>query len=102
MRRAKIYNHGVYAGDLIETDKQTFEFHYLPDYKGPAISLTMPCLQKDFYFENFPPFFDGLLPEGLLLEFLLKNAKIDRGDYFSQLITVGKDCVGSVTVEAAT
>jgi hypothetical protein len=32
MRRAKIYNHGIYAGDLIETNKQTFEFHYLPDW----------------------------------------------------------------------
>ncbi|MGD9592865.1 MAG: HipA N-terminal domain-containing protein, partial [Candidatus Berkiella sp.] len=55
--------------------------------------------QKHFSFTTFPPFFDGLLPEGILLEALLKNAKIDKNDLFSQLVTVGNDLVGSVTVE---
>jgi serine/threonine-protein kinase HipA len=42
--------------------------------------------------------FDGLLPEGAQLEALLKTHKIDRNDYFKQLVTVGRDLVGSLSV----
>lgn len=98
MRKAKVYNHGVLAGILLET-QEGFEFNYEDAYKGPPISLTMPLKQKQYLYSAFPPFFDGLLPEGILLEALLKNAKIDKNDLFSQLVTVGKDLVGSVTVE---
>ena len=59
----------------------------------------MPVEQKEFEFNEFPPFFDGLLPEGIMLESLLKQKKIDKTDYFSQLIAVGADMVGAVTVE---
>jgi serine/threonine-protein kinase HipA len=47
----------------------------------------------------FPLFLDGLLPEGIQLEGLLKTRKIDRYDYFSQLVAVGNDMVGAVTVK---
>ena len=99
MRKAQVYNHGIYAGQLIEEDEGTYKFIYDGQYKGPAISLTMPVSKQCFNYKQFPPFFDGLLPEGMLLEALLKNAKIDRKDLFSQIVTVGKDLVGSVTVE---
>jgi serine/threonine-protein kinase HipA len=63
------------------------------------ISLTMPVKEKVFEFDRFPPYFDGLLPEGILLEGLLKQRKIDKYDYFSQLVTVGGDLVGAMTVQ---
>ena len=99
MRKARVFNYGVYAGELIDKGDGTYEFAYDENYGGPAISLTMPLAKKRFSYNQFPPFFDGLLPEGMLLEALLKNAKIDRKDLFSQIVTVGKDLVGSVTVE---
>lgn len=99
MREARVFNYGHYAGRLIEIDQNQYEFIYDDQYKGPPVSLTMPVAKKHFSYSQFPPFFDGLLPEGMLLEALLKSAKIDRKDYFLQLITVGKDLVGSVTVE---
>lgn len=98
MRKAKVYNHSQLAGWLIQLDGDTYEFEYFRDYNGPPISLTMPTSKKRYQFPCFPPFFDGLLPEGLMLEALLKRAKIDRHDYFQQLICVGADLVGSVTV----
>ena len=49
--------------------------------------------------EEFPPFLDGLLPEGSQLEGLLKLKKIDRNDLFSQLMAVGEDVVGVVTLQ---
>jgi serine/threonine-protein kinase HipA len=58
----------------------------------------MPIEQKDHDFDSFPPFFEGLLPEGEMLDGLLRQLKIDRKDYFTQLIAVGADTVGAVTV----
>ncbi|WP_235893039.1 HipA N-terminal domain-containing protein, partial [Flavobacterium franklandianum] len=40
-----------------------------------------------------------LLPEGVMLEGLLRIVKIDKKDYFSQLIATGNDLVGAVTVK---
>jgi len=99
MRRAKIYMQGLPAGvlDEIEYNKQ-YRFVYDEDYNGEPVSLTMPIEKKEFEFNTFPPFFDGLLPEGVMLEGLLKQRKIDKDDYFSQLIAVGSDLVGAVTV----
>ena len=69
------------------------------DYSGEPVSLTMPVSNTPYKFDCFPQFFDGLLPEGGQLEGLLKIYKIDKSDYFTQLIVTGQDLVGAVTVE---
>jgi serine/threonine-protein kinase HipA len=74
-------------------------FEYLDGYDGLEVSRTMPTKVKVYKFDKFPPFFDGLLPEGIQLEGLLKIRKIDKNDYFSQLLAVGEDMVGVVTVK---
>ena len=99
MRKAKVYNFGELAGILSDDDGK-YTFKYLNEYKGYSISLTMPREQQEFTFSTFPAFFDGLLPEGNQLEALLKTAKLDRHDLFGQLVTVGQDLVGSVTLKA--
>jgi serine/threonine-protein kinase HipA len=94
--------HGLPAGILEEIEAgKNYRFVYFEDYNGPPVSLTMPVEEKEFLFDRFPPFFDGLLPEGPLLEGLLKHRKIDKHDYFSQLVTVGNELVGAVTVKKA-
>lgn len=99
MRKVKVFVKDIEAGILSElVQGKEYVFEYLEDYKGPEVSRTMPTSQKVYTFDTFPPFFDGLLPEGIQLEGLLKIKKIDRSDYFSQLISVGKDTVGAVTV----
>lgn len=100
MRRAKVYINGVHAGILEEVEKGSlYRFSYVPNYAGEPVSLLMPVREASYEFDRFPPFFDGILPEGMQLEALLKRAKIDRDDLFQQLITVGGDLVGNVTVE---
>ena len=100
MRRAEILLHAEPAGILEEIESgKKYRFAYFEEYNGPAVALTMPVEEKEFVFDRFPPFFDGLLPEGLLLEGLLKQCKIDKYDYFSQLVAVGNDLVGAVTVQ---
>lgn len=100
MRTAKVYMHSQLAGYFIEIEKKLkYTFSYDENYMGEPISLTMPVEQRDFSFNSFPPFFDGLLPEGIQLDGLLKFSKIDKDDYFSQLIATGADLVGAVSVE---
>ncbi|MCW8805577.1 MAG: HipA N-terminal domain-containing protein [Ignavibacteriaceae bacterium] len=100
MKKAKVYNFGILAGELIEIEKgHKYKFVYSDNYTGTPVSLTMPVKQKEYEFNQFPPFFDGLLPEGVQLEALIRQMKIDKNDFFSQLLHVGKDLIGSVTVE---
>jgi len=100
MRKAKVLVHGVSAGRLDELIKgQKYRFVYDDNYAGPAVSLTMPITKQTYEFSEFPPFFDGLLPEGVQLEGLLRLRKIDKDDCFQQLLAVGNDLVGAVTVE---
>jgi serine/threonine-protein kinase HipA len=101
MRKAKVYVKGVEAGILSEIKQGTkYTFEYIEDYSGVEVSLTMPRTKRKYVFNTFPPFFDGLLPEGIQLDGLLKIKKIDRYDLFSQLIAVGEDLVGTVTVKS--
>lgn|SRR5665811_1312859 len=103
MRSAKILVSGLEVGILTELDfGKKFRFEYINNYSGTPISLTMPLSQLVYEFDSFPPFFDGLLPEGYQLDGLLKFGKIDRNDLFSQLVTVGDDLVGNVTVKEIT
>jgi serine/threonine-protein kinase HipA len=99
LRQARVYKAGVLAGVLQELEDHKFRFEYLPDYQGAPVSLSMPIQQREWRFDRFPPFFDGLLPEGIQLQSLLKIRKLDRADFFGQLIAVGQDLVGDVTVE---
>ncbi|PXY40373.1 toxin HipA [Flavobacterium cheongpyeongense] len=100
MRKAVVYVHGTRAGELMEEKSGRYLFIYDDDYSSEPVSLTMPSSHKKYSFLDFPPFFEGLLPEGIMLEGLLKINKIDKKDYFSQLMAVGNDLVGAVTVKA--
>lgn len=102
MRAANVFFHGQLAGRLEELESgRKYRFIYRKDYGGVAISLTMPTTALEYAFDRFPPFFDGLLPEGVMLEGLLRQGKIDKRDHFSQLVAVGGDLVGAVTVQEA-
>ena len=99
MRKADVFIQDRLAGLLKEEDDGTYSFTYQEGYSGPPVSLAMPVIRRNYAFKNFPPFFDGLLPEGVQLEALLRREKLDRDDYLGQLITVGADLVGAVTVK---
>jgi serine/threonine-protein kinase HipA len=101
MKKANVLVNGVLAGEIQETERgKKYSFVYLAEYEGPSVSLEMPTTQLIYEYDRFPPFFEGLLPEGMMLEGLLRYTKIDRNDLLSQLIAVGGDLVGNVTVEA--
>jgi serine/threonine-protein kinase HipA len=100
MKKAKIFVSGVIAGVLEENEQgKHYNFRYKNHYEGAPVSLTMPLSIRHYEFDEFPPFFDGLLPEGMQLEALLKGKKLDADDFFEQLICVGNDLIGDVTVK---
>jgi len=98
MKKAKVYIHNIEAGVLTELSKNNYTFEYLDGYKNDPVSLTMPLKKEAYYFDEFPPFFEGLLPEGFNLVQLLRLRKIDKTDYFSQLMYIGTDVIGAVTI----
>ena len=99
MRKAAVFVHNIFAGTLAEIElNKLFRFDYAAKYTGDPVSLTMPIATKTYTFDRFPPFFEGLLPEGIMLEGLIRGLKIDRSDHFSQLMATGGDLVGAVTV----
>lgn len=98
MKSAAVLVSGIKAATLIEHSSSDYELRYEPGYEGLPVSLALPKRDEPYRFTSFPAFFDGLLPEGFQLEALLKQKKINRHDYFSQLLAVGQDLVGAVTV----
>ncbi len=99
MKKLLIKFQNIPCAILDEVEKLThYRLTYLPDYKGSGISLTLPVRPAPYDFDEFPPFFDGLLPEGMQLDALLRHKKIDYYDCMSQLAAVGDDLVGAVTV----
>lgn len=102
MRSARVFFDNDFTGQLIEAENgREYSFQYEQGYNGPPISLTMPVREEPYRFNEFPPFFDGLLPEGFQLEALLRQKKLDRDDKFGQLLIVGADTVGAVTIKEA-
>jgi len=103
MKKAKIYMHDDWAGTLVE-DEEGFHYSYEQEYlnkENPeAISLTLPITDVKYSSKILFPFFDGLIPEGWLLDIVEKNWKLDVRDRMSVLLVTCKDCIGAVSVEA--
>lgn len=102
MKQATIWCRGRRAGTLTE-DENGYTFVYDPDYlasaDAEAVSLTLPLSHDSYHDKVLFPFFDGLIPEGWLLDIAGKNWKIDVRDRMSLLLACCKDCIGAVGVE---
>lgn len=101
MKRAKVFLHDRLAGRLVE-DENGFTFTYDADYlklpDAAAVSLTLPLEEKPFHDMVLFPFFDGLIPEGWLLDIAERSWKINQRDRMSLLLACCKDCIGAVSV----
>ena len=101
MKTALIHYKGKDAGILKETD-EGYEFQYneeyLSDTASKPVSLTLPLTDEPFKSSVLFPFFDGLIPEGWLLDVALRNTDISELDRFSLLLLCCKDCIGAVSV----
>ena len=102
MRQGKIYCNGTEAGLIIE-DETGYTFKYSTDDLSmdgvQPVSLTLPLSDKPYHSNVLFSFFDGLIPEGWMLNIAERNWKINRRDRMGLLLTCCRDCIGNVSVE---
>jgi serine/threonine-protein kinase HipA len=102
MRSAQIYYHDSLAGLLTETDDGEYRFQYDANYIAlfPAqfITFTMPVQVAPYSSKALFPFFEGLIPEGWLLDIASKSWKINQRDRMGLLLACCKNCIGAVSV----
>ena len=95
--------HDKVAGELTE-DENGFSFKYLDEYLNSEgalpISFTLPLRNEEYRDKVLFPFFDGLIPEGWLLNIAENNWKINQRDRMSLLLACCKDCIGAVSIIA--
>jgi len=101
MKQAKVFFQENFAGVLTE-DENGYTFVYNVDYlqkkDTKAISLTIPLSEKPYNSQVLFPFFDGLIPEGWLLDVAEQSWKINSRDRMSLLLACCKDCIGAVSI----
>jgi len=101
-RTAYVYVRDACAGTLQETDFG-YSFQYDPEYLKSAeasfVSLTLPKQSEEYTSNTLFSFFDGLIPEGWLLNIVSHNWKIDKNDRFGLLLIACKECIGYVSIQ---
>ncbi len=101
MRQAKIIIDEQVAGILTETEEAyifSYDITYLDGKNKKPVSLTLPLQEEPFKADNLFPFFDGLIPEGWLLDIVQKNWKLNPRDRMGLLLATCKDCIGNISV----
>ena len=101
MRQAKVRMYNNLAGILTEDDEgYHFEYDklYLESQDKEPISLTLPLKNDKYTSKILFPFFDGLIPEGWLLDIAQKNWKLNPRDRMGILLVTCLDCIGAVTI----
>lgn len=102
MRKAEIFYKTDLAGHLIETDDGDYIFHYEKDYverhPDQFLTFTMPVRTEPYKDKRLFPFFEGLIPEGWLLEIASKSWKLNPNDRMGLLLACCQNCIGAVSV----
>jgi serine/threonine-protein kinase HipA len=101
LRQTGVYVRERFAGLIQETD-EGYRFSYDPVYlaaeNASAVSLTLPLRTEPYISRTLFSFFDGLIPEGWLLNVVSRNWKIDQKDRFGLLMVACHDCIGNVSI----
>ena len=101
-RTAYVYVRDTFAGTLKETDSGysfLYDSEYLSNQNATAVSLTLPIQQEEYTSKTLFAFFDGLIPEGWLLDLVSHNWKINQKDRFGLLLVACKDPIGNVRIK---
>ena len=101
-RAGKVFVRDDFAGMIRETD-DGYEFAYDKEYlvreNATPVSLTLPLREEAYVSKTLFPFFDGLIPEGWLLDIVIHNWKLEMNDRFGILLASCKDPIGNVRIE---
>ncbi len=99
--KGHVYFNSCLAGIITETDSG-YSYVYDPKYITQAdakpVSLTLPVREEPFESPTLFAFFDGLIPEGWLLDIAVDHWKVKINDRFQLLLLSCRDTIGAVTV----
>lgn len=101
MRKAEILLHDRPIGILEELERNyrfTYRAEYLEEPNAEPLSLTLPLQAQPFEDKRLFPFFDGLIPEGWLLEIAETTWKLNPRDRMGLLLACCRDCIGAAGV----
>jgi serine/threonine-protein kinase HipA len=103
MRQANVLYDNKVAGTLTETDEGEYIFQYHPAYREEKgrepITLTMPVQAEPYISNHLFAFFEGLIPEGWLLDIASKNWKLNPNDRMGLLMACCRNCIGAVSIQ---
>jgi serine/threonine-protein kinase HipA len=101
-RHATVLFGDIPAGEIEERSDGVVTFRYLPAYlarpDAEPVSLTLPLSTDVVETIGLHPFFDGLIPEGWLLDIAARNWKLDPRDRVGLLLNLCSECIGAVRV----
>jgi serine/threonine-protein kinase HipA len=102
MRKGLVYCKQDLAGTIEELDDGSYKFSYEAKYleseETRPVSLTLPKQLGPITSKFFFPFFDGLIPEGWLLDLSAKNWKLNPRDRMGLLLATCEDCIGDIKI----
>lgn len=102
MRQGIVKYNNVRAGLLIEDDNGEFLFvydkAYAEAYPDQFITFQMPVSTRLYRNKRLFPFFDGLIPEGWLLNIASESWKINKNDRMGLLLACCQNAIGAVSV----
>jgi len=103
LRTAEIFYHDVLAGILTETDEGHFIFkydeQYVNDYPDQFLTFAFPVTKYPYHEKHLFSFFEGLIPEGWLLDIAKTHYKINPNDRMALLLACCQNCIGAVSVK---
>lgn len=102
MRQGIVKYNNIQAGLLSEDDNGEYVFvydeHYTQAYPEQFVTFQMPVTKRPYRSKRLFPFFDGLIPEGWLLNIAAESWKINKNDRMGLLLACCQNAIGAVSV----
>ena len=102
MRQGKVYYKDHLAGIITETNEGEYLFQYedkyIKEHSSDFVTFTMPVREEPYRDNRLFPFFEGLIPEGWLLDIASKSWRINPNDRMGLLLACCQNCIGAVSV----
>lgn len=102
MRQGIVKYNNIRAGLLTEEDNGEYHFEYdemyAQAYPNQFVTFQMPVSTRPYRSKSLFPFFDGLIPEGWLLNIAAENWKISKNDRMGLLLACCQNAIGAVSV----
>lgn len=102
MRQGIVKYNNELAGVLTEDDNGEYRFvyddAYIKKHPNRFITFNMPVTNRPYISKRLFPFFDGLIPEGWLLNIAAESWKINKNDRMGLLLACCQNAIGAVSI----